>query len=121
MDLNSSTPADRILAPQRDVEMHLAADLGPDSVVVANPESLSADLDKEAVILHLQAGVYFGMNEVAARVWSLIQEPRRLEAIVDALTEEFEVERDRCETDAKKLLGDFLDHGLAEIRDGTDR
>ena len=40
------------------------------------------ELAQEAVILNFKSGVYFGLNPVAARVWSLIQEPRTVSALL---------------------------------------
>ena len=65
-----------------------------DTVVVASPDSVSADMGGEQVILNLASGVYFGLDEVGARIWSLIEKPRRLSSIVETLLAEYEVEQD---------------------------
>ena len=54
--------------------------------VVAAKDQMSSELAGEAVILDMESGTYFGLNEVGARVWSLIQEPRAVRDIQDALT-----------------------------------
>ncbi|MFK7848124.1 MAG: PqqD family protein, partial [Rhodothermales bacterium] len=35
-----------------------------------------ADLEGEAVLLNIQSGRYFGLNEVGTSIWSLIKEPQ---------------------------------------------
>jgi hypothetical protein len=88
------------------------------SVVVAG-DQVSSDLGGEVAILHLNAGVYYGLEAVGARIWSLIQEPRTVEEIRDILASEYEVEPDRCESDLIALLQRLADEGLIEAKDGT--
>src|SRR2546427_11651852 len=53
------------------------------STVVAGKEQISCNLAEEAVVLGLKAGVYYGLNSVAARIWNLIQEPKTVCEIRD--------------------------------------
>ena len=89
------------------------------SIVVAAKDQVSTDLAGETVILSLDSGVYYGLDAVGARIWSLIEEPRTLNEIRDAILEEYEVEPGRCERDIVALLEQLADAGLIEIRDET--
>jgi hypothetical protein len=86
------------------------------STVVVSKDQVSCDLSGESAILNLKAGVYYGLDEVGTRVWNLIQEPRRVSDLWDAILEEYEVEPHRCETDIMALLQDLLENGLIEVR-----
>lgn len=85
-------------------------------MVVVSQDQVSCDLSGESAILNLKAGVYYGLNEVGTRIWKLIQEPRRVGDLRDAILEEYEVEPDRCEADILFLLQALLDNGLMEER-----
>jgi hypothetical protein len=61
--------------------------------------------------------VYYGLDAVGARIWSLIQEPRTVNEIRDILLEEYEVEPERCERDLLALLQKLADEGLIEVKD----
>jgi hypothetical protein len=87
------------------------------SIVEAVKDQVSADLAGEAAILNLKSGVYYGLNEVGARIWQLMQEPRTVTTIRDTLLEEYEVEPDSCERDLLALLRDLAIAGLIEVRD----
>ena len=93
-----------------------AIKLSEQSTVVVSPDQVSCDLSGESAILNLKAGVYYGLNEVGTTIWKLIQEPRRVGDLRDALLEEYEVEPDRCEADLMILLQDLLNNGLIEER-----
>jgi len=87
-----------------------------DSIVVVSTEQISCDLIGDAVILDLKKGIYYGLDEVGARVWSLIKVPRRVSEVLDALVEEYDVDRHRCECDVLDLLRDLKGRELIEIR-----
>jgi hypothetical protein len=87
------------------------------STIVQAGDQVSTDLAGEVVILGLKSGGYYGLNSVGARIWSLIQEPRRLADIRRAILEEYEVDGDRCERDLQELLQQLTAEGLIEITD----
>jgi hypothetical protein len=89
------------------------------SSVVAAKEQVSSDLAGEAVILDFKSGVYYGLNEVGASIWNLIQEPKTVNEIRDAILEEYEVEPEQCDRDLKELLKQLADKGLIEVRNET--
>ena len=89
------------------------------SVVVAGKDQVSSDLAGEVAILDVEAGVYYGLDRVGARIWNLIQEPRTVNEIRDILLEEYDVEPARCERDLLTLLQRLVDEGLIEVRDET--
>jgi len=87
--------------------------------VVAAKGQMSCELAGEAVILDMESGTYFGLNEVGARVWSLIQEPRAVRDIQEVILREYEVEPERCGEDLDTLLRDMSTAGLIEVQDGS--
>ena len=91
------------------------------SIVVTGKDQVSCDLGGEAAILNLSSGVYYGLDAVGARIWNLIQEPRNVSDIRDALLKEYDVDPDRCERDLLALLHDLAAGGLIEVRDDAAR
>jgi hypothetical protein len=72
------------------------------------------------VILNLRTGVYYGLDEVGARIWSLMQEPIRLTAIRESILAEYDVTADDCERDLLDLVAKLDAEGLIEIQGDTD-
>ncbi|MGD0540811.1 MAG: PqqD family protein [Tepidisphaeraceae bacterium] len=87
--------------------------------VVAAKHQISSELDGEAVILDLEQGVYYGLNEVGARVWQLIQQPRPLEQVHRTLVNEFDVAPDECERDLVALVERLESAGLIVRRNAV--
>ena len=86
-----------------------------DSIVCAVGDQLSADMDDETVILHLESGTYYGLSDVGARIWNLIQEPRSVGDVRDILLTEYDIEPARCEREVLALLSDLEAHKLVEV------
>ena len=89
------------------------------SVVKANENVVSADLGSGTALLDLQSTTYYSLNEVGARIWSLIQEPKPVSAIHDELLRQFAVDPARCHDDLIALLGQLADAGLVTVTDGA--
>ena len=96
-------------------------DILESSMVKRSQNQTSADMPGETVILNPTSGTYFGLDEVGARVWELIETPRTVAELCQAITEEYEVAAGQCEQDLIKLLGELSAAGLVEIEDGPAR
>lgn len=71
-------------------------------------------LAEGAVLFSSTDEVYFGLNEVGARVWQLLtSDASSLDAIVDRLAGEYaEVPADTIRADVTELLAELGTHGL---------
>lgn len=85
------------------------------TVVVASKEQVYCELGDETAILGLKNSVYYGLNPVGARVWGLLQHPRSVGEIRDAIVSEYEVTAERFESDLIDLLQQMLREGLVEL------
>lgn len=90
------------------------------ATVVAVKNQVSARVGDEAVILHLKDCAYFGLNPVGAAVWKLIEKPKSVAQLRDAVLREFDVGTVECERDLLGLLESLAKAGLIEVRDGRD-
>ncbi|NJN18500.1 MAG: PqqD family protein [Oscillochloris sp.] len=88
-------------------------------VISATGEQISSHMGEELVILSLKNGTYYGLDPVGSFIWGLLEQPRSLIDLCDAVTAEYEVSREQCEGDVHALIRDLADHGLVEIRDAS--
>ncbi len=95
----------------------MSARLSSQSIVVATSEQVSCPLGDESAILNLKNSIYYGANPAAASVWKLVQQPKSVAELRDALVDEYNVESQRCEQDLMILLHKMRDEGLIEVRD----
>ena len=86
------------------------------SRITLSPDQVSAELDGEAVVLNLRDGVYFGLNAVGTRVWTLLKEaPRSVEELRRAILDEYAVDFEECDRDLRELLTALEKHGLIHV------
>lgn len=76
---------------------------------------LFQQLQDEAVLLSLDSGQYFGLDAVGTRIWQLLAEGMPLSDVASTIVAEYEVDRERCEADLVKLLGDLEAQRLVAI------
>ena len=78
---------------------------------------LSHLLQNELVLLNLGTGVYCGLNHAGTRVWQLMQaQPScSLQHIVETLSTEYDVDRDRCAKDVLALAARLEENHLIEL------
>ena len=88
-----------------------------DIPVVASRTQLSTTLGDEVVILGLNDEVYYGLDGAGARMWNLLETPRTIGELVDLLSAEFDVTRDRLESDLQALVDALLEKGLVALAD----
>jgi len=86
-----------------------------DASVVATERQLSTTLGDEVIILGLDDSMYYGLTDTGARIWELIQVPRRIAEILDTLTAEFDVDHERAAADLQTLLAALQSRGLIAI------
>ena len=87
-----------------------------DTILVAAEGLATADLDEEAVVLDVNSGIYYGLNEIGARVMDLLKEPISLGDIMNTMLEEYEVEREQLEHDLTAFLQVMKDQQLIGIK-----
>jgi Coenzyme PQQ synthesis protein D (PqqD) len=73
------------------------------------------ELQGEAIILNLNTGIYFGLNEVGSRMWALMQEHGSLARVFDAIQAEYEVTPEVLETDLLNLVSNLQTKGLVSV------
>jgi hypothetical protein len=89
-------------------------------VICANEQQVAAKImDGEAILIHLGTGAYYSMGAAGGFIWSLVENQLSLEDVVAAVTERYEVARDRAEADVLRLSEQLCAEGLALVRTGT--
>ena len=85
------------------------------TIINKNLEIDDTDLDGEKVMMNLDKGEYFMMNEVGSRVWEIISEPINVRRIIDTLRSEYEVDEETCKDTVVEFLGRLNNADLISI------
>jgi hypothetical protein len=85
---------------QRDVTLRLS------------PDVVFRELDGESVVLDLSSGRYFGLNGVGTRVWQLVGDGAGVDAVIRAMTSEYDADEATIARDVIALLDELQERGL---------
>ncbi len=85
------------------------------TTIKRNPELVSTDVDGEKVMMSIENGEYFGLDPVGSRIWEMIENPIRVESLVNLLVDEFDVTKEQCEIDTLEFLNELADKKLIFI------
>ena len=89
--------------------------LNLETVINKNLEIDDTDLDGEKVMMNLDKGEYFMMNEVGSRIWEIISEPINVKEIISTLRNEYEVDEETCRDTVIEFLGRLDNADLISI------
>lgn len=77
------------------------------------PENvLFQEVGDEAVLLSLDKGHYFGLDEIGTHIWNLIKEKKNAEEIIAVITEEYDVEAEQFKQDLDDFVTELQESGL---------
>ena len=89
-------------------------------IVEANTNLMMADLEGEAVLLDIQTGRYFGLNDVGTTIWSLIKTPCTVSDLIEGLQREYDVEEGVLNHDVLAFLEDMDRRTLVHVLSSVD-
>ena len=76
--------------------------------------SVNQKVGDELVILNLESGHYFGLDEIGARMVELIGKHGEVDKVVACLVEEYDASQSQIKDDLEELLNELLKNKLIE-------
>lgn len=86
-----------------------------DSCPQRHPDVIGRLMEGEAVIIMPEKKQVKVLNEVGARIWSLVGGERTVRRIVHLLCQEYEVSEQQMEADALEFLSQLYDEGILTL------
>ncbi|MCE7992571.1 MAG: lasso peptide biosynthesis PqqD family chaperone [Roseivirga sp.] len=83
--------------------------------IVRNGGLLDSEIDGETVMMSVEQGNYYGLNQVGTEIWKLIESPIKVEDICKALVKEYKVEQDTCEKEVLSFLNDLTSEKIVVL------
>lgn len=73
---------------------------------------VTSKIDNEVVMMSVDQGEYYGLDETGSRIWEMIEEPVSVNDLVRMLIDEFDVSFEECQKDTLDFLNDLNAKGL---------
>lgn len=88
-----------------------------DKRVTVPPGVMFRDLDGEAVVLEIESGRYFGLNETGTRMWLLLQEHGSVERVLRDLLAEYDVNEERLRRELLSFIDTLSSQRLLQVHE----
>lgn len=72
------------------------------------------EVAQDIVALDVDNGNCFGLQDVAAEVWRLLDTPQTPSSICEELQTQYDVDIQTCQQEIDRLLDEMVEQGLAE-------
>ena len=87
------------------------------SIIKMGQKPQVTDLCGEKVMVDFNKGKYFMLKGVGNDIWDLLEDNMKVEAIISKLMEEYDVDRETCESSTLKFLQDLEELGFIKGMD----
>lgn len=82
---------------------------------IRNNETISGRLHDELVMMDIEKGKYFSLNQVATTIWDMLEQPLSLEEVCNKLTDEFDIDPVQCRKEVESYLDEMQKLGLVVL------
>lgn len=84
------------------------------AVLRRTDDHVSAPLDEWLVMMDIDAGKYYLLDDIASFVWTRLAAPTSVADLVDELCSHYDVAHSRCEADVLPFLTELHEKGLVQ-------
>jgi hypothetical protein len=74
------------------------------TMISRSPSVLAAEVSGEIVMMSIEKGHYFGLDDIGSDIWKRIEPPCTFAALIDGLTAAYDADRATIATDVRLLL-----------------
>ena len=83
--------------------------------VAVPPDVLVNEIGGESVLLNLDGGRYFGLDEIGTRMWKALTNTDSIQAAYETLLREYDVDAESLKRDLQDLVERLAKHGLLQV------
>lgn len=86
------------------------------SIIEKNKDIEVTDFNNEKVMMDLDQGKYFALNDVGSRIWELTKENTTVQDIIDELLKEYDIDEETCKTEVINYIKDLVSNGVVKVK-----
>ena len=85
------------------------------TVISRSPAVLAAEVDGEIVMMSIEQGRYFGLDDIGSDIWKRIEQPCSFSVLVDALAADYDADRGTISADVTALLRRMAEQDVVRL------
>jgi hypothetical protein len=85
------------------------------TIVSRSPSVRTAEVDGEIVMMSVERGRYFGLDDIGSDIWKRIDPPCSFARLIEGLVADYEVDRATIIMDVQSLLGRMVEYDIIRL------
>jgi hypothetical protein len=85
------------------------------TVISRSPSVLTAEVDGEVVMMSIEQGRYFGLDDIGSDIWKRLDKPCSFAELIDWLAGDYEADRATIAADVRDLLGRMAEQDVVRL------
>jgi hypothetical protein len=91
-------------------------DIEENTLISRSTTVLSAPVREEIVMMSIESGRYFGLDDIGNDIWRRLETPRTFGELIDGLAADYDADRAVIADDVRKLLAEMAEHKVIALR-----
>jgi hypothetical protein len=87
-----------------------------ESVVGRAEGFTTAPVRDELMMLNVEQGAYYSLDPIAAEIWGMLEQPSRVQVLIDRLLERYSVGAEQCQAEVLAFLGKLHQNGMILVK-----
>jgi hypothetical protein len=92
-----------------------ARQIGETTLISRSPSVVTAEVDGEIVMMSIEQGRYFGLDDIGSDIWKRIEQPCSFATLIDGLAADYESDRATIAADVQSLLGRMVEQDVVRL------
>ena len=85
------------------------------TMLKANPEIIYSPIDDEVVMMNIDSGAYFGLDNIASVIWHKMDAPISYANVIESLLDEYDVDVATCKSEVSALIDKMIEEELVVV------
>jgi hypothetical protein len=87
-----------------------------DSTIISrSPSVVTAEIDGEVVMMSIEQGQYFGLDDIGSDIWKRLDPPCAFADLIERLAADYDADRDSIAADVRALLETMAERDVVRL------
>ncbi len=90
-------------------------EIDTETIVSRNAEITYTEMDDEIVMVNIDRGEYYGLDNIATDIWGMLEEEMRVMDLCEALSKKYSIDTGQCLEDTLPFLKEMAENEVVKL------
>lgn len=91
------------------------SDVADGTVISRSPSALAAEVESGILVMSIDRGAYFTLNDVGSDIWRRLDQPRSFAELIDQLSAEYHATKETIAGDVRSWLRQMIAQDIVRL------